>query len=501
MTGLREAILAMAMAMVGTALEESQVHGVVRGEGRPLAGARLYPDRSVRVNPSSPVPWTLTRSDGGFDLELGPGDGALVVEKDGWQRDFIPRSEWECPIRLHRAPGFRREAVAVIRLEPEGLPQRLDDAALRRFLFSREPGVASAANYLYEISKGSLLLEEGLLFHSPIPALAADLGDSERERLARLGLEALRGRKLGSLDRVDNRDGSLHPDGKADHVWVFLPGLPGSVTADPRHLRPACLMLKPGWSRGGAWPVVVLTEEAPLGNLVHEALHAMGEHRVDDLYRDCDDPRTAGVWDLMDAGQYRGWDGYHPAAGPWREDTGYSPSHPGPWVRSELWYRGRFAATVRTQRVACRSWSGWLDPIVRAPSANPQRLVVPDPAGGGRFWEFWVARPLGFEAGLVGGRTGPGRQGLVVARVDPPAEHRRPPGAPVRVVDAHPDSPEPPQPRLPCGRWQLDDAAFGLGPGETARGADGALAWEVQDQDGAGRLQVRVTLRSRGKRP
>ena len=43
------------------------------------------------------------------------------------------------------------------------------DDELRRILFSRRPGEASAANYYYEISKGSLELEEGALLHLDPP--------------------------------------------------------------------------------------------------------------------------------------------------------------------------------------------------------------------------------------------------------------------------------------------------------------------------------------------
>jgi hypothetical protein len=165
------------------------------------------------------------------------------------------------------------------------------------------------------------------------------------------------------------------------------------------------------------------------------------------------------------------------------------------WTRAALWYRGAFRATVRTLNVVGRSWTGWLDPLVQAPGDRPQRLVVPDPRARGRFWEFNVRRPWGFEAGQVGHRWGPGYEGLVVARVDPRrltrGEDSR---GPVQVVDAHPGSPEPPVPRYPHKRWELDDAAFNLGPGEVAQGQDGPLHWEVLAVDAAGRMKVHVRL-------
>jgi hypothetical protein len=92
----------------------------------------------------------------------------------------------------------------------------------------------------------------------------------------------------------------------------------------------------------------------------------------------------------------------------------------------------------------------------------------------------------------------------VVARVDPGLLTRgnRDPRGPVRVLDAHPHSPEPPRPRYPCGRWELDDAAFALGPGEVPGGRDGLLAWEILAQDPSGRMRVRIRLgrRAPGRR-
>ena len=82
----------------------------------------------------------------------------------------------------------------------------------------------------------------------------------------------------------------------------------------------------------------------------------------------------------------------------------------------------------------------------------------------------------------------------MVARIDPSLLTHGTPRGPVRVVDAHPGSPEPPKPRLPLKLWQLDDAAFNLGPGENPKGRSGALAWEVLETDASGRMKVRVTL-------
>jgi hypothetical protein len=303
----------------------------------------------------------------------------------------------------------------------------------------------------------------------------------------------IKGLDLRPFDSVDNATGDLRADGKPDHLWIVPPGPPRSVTTDPAHLTAICYLMPLPWEPARRWPAVFFTEETPLGNIVHEALHAMGEHRVDDLYLDCAHPLTAGLWDIMDAGQFRGWDREHRTEFPWQEDTGYSPSQPMGWVRSELWYRGRFRATVTTLAVK-RSWEGWVDPLVRAPGPAPQRLVVPDPRRRGTFWELSVRRPWGFDRGRTGNRWGPGFEGLVVARVDPSRLTAGEPRGPVHVLDAHPGSAEPPRPRYPCGRWELDDAAFNVGPGEVAAGRDGALHWEVLAADAEGRMRVKLWL-------
>ena len=463
------------------------VRGQVTDGSRPLAGVRIYPDRTVRVRPADLPPVALTDEHGRFTLDLGPGDTVLAVEKSGWQRDLVPVAALAEPVALRPAPAWRRERVLAVRLALPGVKPLRSDAELRSILFSRRPGEASAANYYYEISKGSLELEEGALLRleEPGPGL-----DAHREAMVARALTGLRGLDLKPFDAVDNRTGAPRPDGKPDHLWLIPPGPPRSVTTDPAHLTAICYLMPLPWKKAECWPVVFFPEETPLGNIVHEGLHAMGEHRVDDLYLDCDHPLTAGLWDIMDAGQFRGWDAEHKTRGPWQEDTGYSPSQPMGWVRARLWYRGAFGATVTT-RVVTGAWEGWLEPLARAAGDLPQRLVVPGPRGA--FWELSVRRPWGFDRGRTGNRWGPGYEGLVVARVDPARLTAGEPRGPVRVIDAHPGSKEPPRPRYPCGRWELDDAAFNLGPGEQPAGHDGPLRWEVLEVDARGRMRVRVT--------
>jgi hypothetical protein len=333
--------------------------------------------------------------------------------------------------------------------EPAG--RSYDD--LRSILFARQPGVSSAANYLYEVSKGSLELEEGAMLHLWDPDHLRPRTDENRRTLARWVLSKIKDLDLHAFDRVDNRTGALVPDGKPDHLWVIAPGPARSVSTNPAHLSPICLLEPLPWKPSDRWSVLFFTEEAPLGNIVHEAFHEMGELRVDDLYLGCDDPLTAGTWDLMDAGMYQGWDRSHPQVGPWREDTAYSPAHPMGWVRSELWYHGRFRETVTTLRLKDRTWTGWMDPLERAPHGLPQRIVIPDPRRKSCFWELNVRRPWGFERGRVGDRWGPGYEGLVVARVDPSRLSIGNPRGPVRVLDAHPDTSD--TSRVPLSLWSL----------------------------------------------
>lgn len=487
-------IRAFALGLLATVLPAAPIQGRVTDGRSGLAGVRVFPDRQPRVSPAGDLPVAITDASGRFALDLEAKDGVLVLEKDGWRRDLVPAAEWSRELVLRPEPGFRKEAVFLVRLDFTDEASKLPDGALRELLFSRRPGVASAANYLYEVSKGGLSLVEGQFLKLRSAEHPKPRADGQVSAMARWVLERLQGEELGACDRVDNRRGADRQDGKPDHLWIITPGHPQSVTADEAHLKAVSLLMPLPWNQHQRWPLLFMTEEVPLGNIVHEAFHAMGEHRVDDLYLEDGSAPTAGIWDLMDGGQYRGWDRSHPDLGPWVEDTGYSPSHPMAWVRSELWYRGHFHSSIARLAVKGRSWEGWIAPVSRAPGADPQWVTVPDPRRKGRFFSLEVRRPWGFERGRIGGRFGPGHQGLVVALVDPSLLTHGHPRGPVRVVDAHPGSPEPPKPRLPLRLWELDDAAFSLGPGENPKGRSGPLSWEVLETDAGGRMRVRLAL-------
>jgi hypothetical protein len=477
------------------------VSGRITDGAAGLPGVRVYPDRLARVRSRDLPPVALTDADGRFTLDLDPADTVLAVEKSGWRRDLVPLAEFAAPVALRPAAGHHSEKVLAVRLDLPGMTQLRSDDELRAILFSRRPGEASAANYYYEISKGCLELEEGALIHLALPDPPRPLDDRMRVPLIKRVLERLRAQLgdagLAAFDQVDNGTGALKPDGKPDHLWIIPPGPSRTVTLDPAHFSAITYMMPLPWNAKALWPTVFFSEETPLGNIVHEGVHAMGEQRVGDLYMDGAHPLTAGRWDLMDAGEFQGWDREHTTGFPWQEDSGYSPAHPTAWVRADLWYRGRYRDLVPAVR-AEGDWEGWLDPVERAPGDRPQQLVVPDPRGRGRFWSLEVRRPWGFDRGRTGDRWGAGFEGLVVAAVDPA---RNKPGSflgPVRVVNAHPGSPEPPMPRYPGGRWQLDGAAFNVGTGENPAGGSGPLTWEVLAADASGALRVRARLSHAG---
>jgi hypothetical protein len=482
------------LGLLAATLAAAPMEGRVSDGRQGIPGVRVYPDRLPRITPASDPPAAITDATGRFQLDLEASDTVIAVEKDGWRRDLVPAAAWSRDIVLQGEPGFHQEAVFVVRLDFPDESSKLTDSALRERLFSRRPGKASAANYLYEVSKGALSLVEGRFLKLRSADHPAPRRDAQKTAMVRWVLERLRGETLGDCDRVNNRTGGSNADGKPDHLWIFTPGHPQSVTADEADLKAVSLLMPLPWNRNVRWPLLFLTEEVPLGNIVHEAFHAMGEHRVDDLYLEAGSALTAGIWDLMDGGQYRGWDRSHPEQGPWVEDTGYSPSHPTAWVRSELWYRGHFRSTISHLSVKGRAWEGWIAPVSRAPGADPQWVTLPDPRKRGRFLSLEVRRPWGFERGRIGGRFGPGYEGLVVALIDPSLLTYGDPKGPVRVVDAHLHTPEPPKPRLPLHLWELDDAAFNLGPGENPKGRSGPLAWDVVEIDASGRMRVRVAL-------
>lgn len=490
-TGILTALflLALAPGLWGAGLD-----GRVTDGQRGLSGVRVYADRLPSLSPAANLPLAITDQEGRFHLDLDAKDTVLAVEKDGWFRDLVPAQEWGREITLRPAPKFREEAVYLVRLDFSDKASDLPDEALRKLLFSRRPGAASAANYLYEVSKGELSLVEGRFLRLRSNEYPEPRRDKDKNGMGTWVLKHLQNENLGRCDQVDNRTGLPGPDGKPDHLWIFAPGAPQTLTANEADLKAVSLLLPLPWDKSRRWPLLFMTEQVPLGNIVHEAFHGMGEHRVDDLYLESGKALTAGIWDLMDVGQYRGWDRSHPEAGPWAQDTGYSPSHPMAWVRSELWYHGFYRDTIPRISVTGKAWEGWLAPASRAPGADPQWLTVPDPRKKGRFFSMEVRRPWGFERGRVGNRFGPGYAGLLVASIDPSRLSYGDPRGPVRVVDAHPHTLEPPKPRVPLHLWELDDAAYNLGPGENPKGRSGPLSWEVLETDASGRMRVSVHL-------
>lgn len=472
-----------------TTLAAQMLEGRVQDSHGPLEGVRLYLDAPRRALVGGPL---AVRSDaqGVFRLPMPEGRGRLVVEKDGWRRDFVPVTPDMRPLVLDLVPdsGFRRDRVLVVRLTVPGIPSRRGDMDLREILFGRSPGAASATEYVYEATRGRLRLGLGRIVELAYPEKVSGDTEAVRERITLWVLRQLRDLDLKPFDWVDNRTGAPGADGKPDHLWILAPGACRTITGNPAHFYVRSTLQPLPWEPGQRWPVVFLTEETPVGTLVHELLHAQGEHAVDDYYMP-DEPLTAGRWDPMDAGQLAGWDHHHPNRGPWLEDTAYSPSLPMAFTLGERWYRGAFRDLVQVATVSELPWEGWLAPLARAPEAGLQALRVPDPRKPGRFWELSVRRAWGFDAGRTGGRAFP--EGLVVARIDPSllttdGDSR----GPVRVVDARPGTPEPPKPRYPDGRWELDDAAFQVGG--VPRGSEGPLAWTVLEEDAQGRMRIRV---------
>jgi len=491
----------LALLLACRSLFAGEISGRVTDGVKGLAGVRVYPDRGYRPWPSSLPPMATTDAEGRFKLEAPDLDRVLAVEKSGWQRDLVPLSECARDIVLRRAPEYRVEKVLIVRLDFPDQPCTLSDDVLRQRYFYRQPGIASAANYLYEVSKGSLELEEGAILHLKDEEHPPLRNDEDRLEMVHWVLNKLKDLPLGDLDSVDNQTGALKPDGQPDHLWIIPPGNPQTITHHHEDLSAISFLAFLPWSSDERWSAVFFPDETPLGNVVHENFHAMGEHRVDDFYLDAEHPLTAGIWDLMDVGMYRGWDALHPEKGPWFQDTAYSPSQPMGWTRAELWYRGRFSETIATLKRKPKetTWTGWMEPLAWAPHMHPQRLLVPDSRRKGAFWELSVRRALGFDRGRVGDRWGPGYEGLVVAHIDPSKLTPDEPLGPVHVIGSHVPSPlrsfVPKQPKyFPNLRSVLDDGAYNLGPGEKAKGQDGPLVWKVLAVDAEGRMQVKVQL-------
>ena len=474
-----------------------------------LAGVRVYPDRLVRVRSEDLPPMAITDAEGRFALDLGPGDTVLAVEKSGWQRDLVPLADlagrWCC---ARPRPTAGRRCWCCAWTCPASRPLR-SDAELRSMLFSRRPGEASAANYYYEISKGSLELEEGALLHLAHPGPAQP---AHRTRPASWWTTSARSWCAGSWSRSrawtsspstrwTTAPGRPGPDGKPDHLWIVPPGPSRTITAGPRATTPpsASSCRCPG-TRTGTGPSCSSPRRPRWATSSTRACTpwASSGWATSTWTTATRSPPAAGTsWTPASsrAGTATTRTGF-----PWQEDTGYSPAQPMGWIRAELWYRGRFRATVSTLRVRGPGRAGWT-PWSGPPGTCPSAWWCPTRGSRGRFWELNVRRPWGFDRGRTGDRWGPGYEGLVVARVDPShmakvdglrvthvpgpgAGAERPPG--LRRTARSPATP------AAAGSWTGPPTTWGPGrlpPAGTGRCAGRCWRWIA-----AGRMRVRVTL-------
>jgi len=201
---------------------QGPLSGQVTDGQHAVPGVRVFVDEGIRTTrdhhalmPSlRGYSWDITGNDGRFSM-LGSAEDThpvLVFEKDGWARDMVPmRNGAVATIVLRPAREYRVEKALVVRLSFADEPVAMPEVELRRLLFNRAPGQASAANYLYEVSKGSLVLEEGAILNFTDPHHTRPRNDDQRADMVRFVLEKLKGQNLLDFDRVSRRRAIQNP--------------------------------------------------------------------------------------------------------------------------------------------------------------------------------------------------------------------------------------------------------------------------------------------------
>jgi M6 family metalloprotease-like protein len=412
-----------------------------------------------------------------YGLETDFRMNAAVTAGSGLREDFLLE-----PVQV------RTEKVVVLLVEFPGLPH--DPTHTReyfdRILFGDAVGAPSLRNYVYEISKGRLDIEPGQYVgwmtdpHHPVETLE----DSVRDDIVDWALRAADPRiDYAQYDLLHNRDLSPGPDGRVDHVLVIHAGNPRTITGKKTDLNPVCMFNTEHVDGVKTSEQVLVSESAPLGNFAHEFFHDMGDRFVQDLYMGGDPPvSTIGQWGLMSVGMYNPLDSLAP---PYFEHVGHLPAHPMPYTILR-WYHGALAREVlgQARTVAPGEHAEVvLDPQERGGDGTKLLRI---PIGSNRALHVSVRQPLGFDRGLRD-------KGVVISRIDPALAGSFQLRGPVRVVDAHPGSPEPPYLHFKHD-YDLDDAAFDLGEGEApAHEGDGVKIQLLEARpDGSYRLAIDV---------
>lgn len=503
------------------------ISGVVRDRatGQPVVGALVFQDVKPTVGGVAPA-ISVTDSQGAYALSAEGGIVDVQVWADGYGVRFASGLDLNAgavsrDILLDAVTVDELYFVTIfVSFDNLGFHPDHDEAWFDRLLYDNTPGAASVHNYFYEISRGRLRIRKGqsAWLNSSEPDLQYPHDSYMRDDLADWALPAADpyiNYAAPQHDLFDNYDRDPGGDGDVDHVLVIPAGLPQSLTgAKSCDMNPVSMLNSIYDLDGMKSPVQnVIPEYAPLGNFVHEIMHAMGDNYAQDLYiggtcddESVDDLTTAGKWALMDVGMYNGFEeafndprgsscetfvdpcGSDPDC--WINRAGAQPAQAMPWILRERWYRRHFADAVVTTTLS----SGDNQTIRLYPYAGsgPETRVISvlDPSNSSANWHITLRKPLGTDRGLSNDAY-EGDTGVIIDYTDRTLTGSQVLKGPVRVRDARPNTPPPGYLHFAC-RFQADDAAFNVG--EIDSYDEGPLSVQLLQEYSDGSVEVSVSV-------
>ncbi len=461
-----------------------EVTGKVLGKSdlSPILNAKVYLDGFPQYSASTDV-------NGQFRIEGVPvSKYNLAVRAYGFETDFrmnvnvVPDETAHVEFLLPSVQVVV-EKVVVILVEFPDLQHKPEngEAYFRKILFSGEIGVPSLRNYFYEISKGRIDVQLGQFVGWLVDENHTRdiLEDSLRDDIADFAIHAASSNvDYRRFDQIGNYDLKQGPDGRVDHIMIIHAGEPKTITAKKSDLNPTCMFNTEYLGDVKSTQQVFISESAPLGNFVHEFFHDMGDRAVQDLYMGGTPPTsTVGQWEVMSVGMYNPLDSLAP---PYFEHVGYLPSYPTPWTM-QRWYHGALKSALgKIQRLS----RGDKTELTIHPfeTQSEQLKVVTVYLDEKRELSIFVRQRLGFDKGLR-------NQGVVITKIDYSLAGSMNLRGPVRIEDAHPGTPEPSYLHFKY-EYELDDAAFGIGPGETSHYESEGVSIDIKESYADGSYRI-----------
>ncbi len=448
----------------------------------PISDARVYVD-------GQPQHAAVSDKNGIFRIEGVPlGRYNVAMRAYGFEPDFVMNIDVTSDKKkavdfLLNPVKVQVEKVVVLLVEFPDLRHKPEHnkAYFQKILFSDDIGVSSLRNYVYEVSKGRIDIQLGKFVGWLVDEdyRSDGLEDSERDDIADFAIHAAEPSIDYSLfDSIQNYDRKPKPDGRVDHVMIIHAGEPQTMTAKKSDMNPTCMLNTEYVSGIKTSQQVFISESAPLGNFVHEFFHDMGDRSVQDLYMGGDPPpATVGQWEVMSVGMYNPLDALTP---PYFDRVGYLPSYPLPWSMGR-WYHGALRDAIGKTQKLSRGDKIELT-IFPFETQSDNLKVVTIPLDETREISVVVRQRLGFDRGLKG-------QGVLISKVDYSLAGSMNLLGPVRIEDAHPKSLLPTYLHFDYD-YELDDAAFDVGPGKKSHYESEGVRIDVKEANADGSYRV-----------